>query len=266
MGRRTRVFRCGRGMRLLGEVGREALVEALDRDVDGRTQGLDEPLCLVHLLTAVAAHRQRQPDDDSLDVLRTNQLDHLREPVLGRRPLDDADRLGDRPGPVRDCYARPCRAVVQGEHLHSSAEASCRLPTSYASSRPSGFLPPASASVGRPPPPPPIFFAASRTTATASAPLATSERSRLTTRYARPLSTEPSKTASACFDWRIWAERSRSSAPFKASTCAMTTPPDSSRTVTSAVPAAAFFFESLRARSSSERSSSASLALPARWA
>src|SRR5207249_12337653 len=53
----------------LREPGREALVEALDRDVDRRAQGLDEGLCLLRLRTALAAKRQRQADDDALRLL-----------------------------------------------------------------------------------------------------------------------------------------------------------------------------------------------------
>ena len=53
----------------LGEVGREALVEQLDRDVHGGSKRLGEAFRLERLLTALAAQRQRQPDDDSLGLL-----------------------------------------------------------------------------------------------------------------------------------------------------------------------------------------------------
>ena len=66
MGGGERVLGRGAG-RLLCEVGREALVEELDRDVDDGAQRLDEALGLGDLLAARPAQRQRQADDDALD-------------------------------------------------------------------------------------------------------------------------------------------------------------------------------------------------------
>src|ERR671924_196581 len=161
MGGRPGVLRRPRVLRALGEIGREALVEALDGDVERGAQRLDEAFGLGGLVAALAAHRQRQADDDPLRALCADDLHESGEAVTSRRALDDADRPRDRPGFVRDRNSGACRAEVERDHLHARADVMCVLPTSNASARPSGFFPPASARLARPPPPPPIFFAAS---------------------------------------------------------------------------------------------------------
>src|SRR5919109_1088334 len=161
MGGRPGVLRRPRVLRALGEIGREALVEALDGDVERGAQRLDEAFGLGGLVAALAAHRQRQADDDPLRALRADELHESGEAVTSRRALDDADRPRDRPGFVRDRNSGAGRAEVERDHLHARADVMCVLPTSNASARPSGFFPPASARLARPPPPPPIFFAAS---------------------------------------------------------------------------------------------------------
>ena len=130
MGGSPRVLRRGRTGGLLGEVSREPLVEALDRDVEGCAQSFHETFGLLGLLSVVAGEGERQPDDDPVDVLRCDELADARQAVVARGTLDDGDRPGDRAGRVRDCDARPRRAEVQRQDLQSSTEASCRLPTS----------------------------------------------------------------------------------------------------------------------------------------
>ena len=58
---------------LLREVGREPLVEALDRHVDHLTQERDERLRLGGLLAVQAAHRQRQANDHALRLVLADQ-------------------------------------------------------------------------------------------------------------------------------------------------------------------------------------------------
>src|SRR6476661_8393047 len=158
MGRGTGVeVRPGRG--LLREVGREPLVEEDDGDVEQLPQPRRELLARPRLLAALAAQRQR-----------------------------------DRAGRVRHRDAGPRGPEVERHDLHA-------VTSSFAASRaaltPSGLLPPASASVGLPPPPPPMCFPSSRTNATASSPRSTSDWSKLTTRNARPSSTDATITPSA---------------------------------------------------------------------
>ena len=161
-----------RGIRhVLREVRREALVERDDRDAGCRCERLDERLCLARLLASLAAQRQRQADDDPLRPRACESAPRARRDLLGACALDHADGTRDRTRRVRhgDAGARP--AVVQREHLHFSAAAIACLPASSASRNPAGFLPPASASVGRPPPPPPMWRPISRTSCDASRPL-----------------------------------------------------------------------------------------------
>src|SRR5439155_20870669 len=147
--------------------------------------------------------RQRHADDDALGTLAADQLDQLLHTGLGADAFDHAHWSSKRAGRVRGGNPGSSRAVIHRHDLHRRAAAISLFPTSNASARPAGFLPPASARFGRPPPPPSIFFAASRATATASTPASTSDGSTLTTRYTRPSSTEPSSTAMAFFAWRI---------------------------------------------------------------
>lgn len=163
--------RIGGGIRaggLFGKVGGEPFVEALDRDFERATKRSDELLGFRGLLAVLAAHRQGEADDDSLCALRPHQLDERCEPVFTGCVGDNSHRPGNRARRIGDRHPGSCRAEVEREDFHSIPDAICVFPTSYASGRPSGFLPPASARFGRPPPPPPIFFAASRATATAS--------------------------------------------------------------------------------------------------
>ena len=76
---------------LLGEVGREALVEALDWHVDRLPELIDEALGLDRLLAAFASEGQRQPDDDSLRALARDQLDE---------PLESGFAAGARRKPA----------------------------------------------------------------------------------------------------------------------------------------------------------------------
>src|SRR5579872_419449 len=179
----------GRARRgLLGQVGREALVEEQDGHVDRRAQEIREALRRACLLAALAAERQRQADDHLLRLLLADDPRELLEPRLGRGALDDAERPRDDPRRIGDRDAGARRAEVEGQHLHPSAAATACLPASSASRAPCGFLPPASASVGLPPPPPPMCLPSSRTSCTASSPCDTSVSSKLITRNARPSS------------------------------------------------------------------------------
>ncbi len=83
--------------------------------------------------------------------------------------------------PVGSETATPVRAEPKSSAITftASAAATAFLPAASASRTPSGFLPPASASVGFPPPPPPMCLPSSRTSCDASRPRPTSESSRL---------------------------------------------------------------------------------------
>src|SRR4051794_32898386 len=209
MSRRTRILGGSRG-HLLRKVGREALVEEHDRHVESLAQRLREPLARARLLAAVAAERQRMPDDDRLDILVHDESLELGETVVARRSPDDAERTRDQPGGVGHCDAGAGGTEVEGHHLHA---ARAFRAASSASATPSGFFPPASASVGLPPPPPPMWRPRSRTNCEASRPCWTSDSSKLTTRKARPSSTEATIAPSAFSCWRSRSERSRSGPP-----------------------------------------------------
>ena len=116
---------------LLGEVGREALVKALDRHVDGIAEKRDERVGLRRLLTMLTAHRERQSDDNSLGLVLTDQLHETSEPGLGPDAFDDTDRARNRAGGIGDGDAGARRAVVEGQDLQDrSAEAISLLPIS----------------------------------------------------------------------------------------------------------------------------------------
>ena len=86
--------------RLLSEVGREALVEELDGDVERRAQRFDEALGLARLLAVLAAQRQRQADDDPLGCSSSR-----RAATSSARPV-----LGGRAARRRRAAARACRS------------------------------------------------------------------------------------------------------------------------------------------------------------
>ena len=125
-------------------------------------------------------------------------------------------------------------------------------------------LPPARAIVGRPPPLPPISAAASRITSPAFSPRPSSEASMLIRIWADPFSRSPAiTTAGACFC--LSRSETASGSPLVTSTTSTVTSPAAvSRVTTNSGPATAAgcCFDSLRARSSSPRSSSASAARP----
>src|SRR5262249_12861351 len=167
---------------LLGEVGRETLVEAFHWHVEHTAERLREFLGLRSLLAAFAEQRQRHSDDDPVRRLCADQLDQPLQPRLRANALDHAYRSSKRAGRVRHRDPGSRRPVVERDDLHPRAAALSLCPPANASAGPAGFLPPASARFGRPPPPPSIFAAAARATATASTPASTSEGSTLTTR------------------------------------------------------------------------------------
>ena len=91
-----------------GELGREALVERLDGDVDVRAQLGEELLGLARLLADVARERQRQADDDPLRLLVAD------EPTSRSRPAPLPARSTTSSGratvPVGSETATPVRA------------------------------------------------------------------------------------------------------------------------------------------------------------
>ena len=99
MRRRARVFRGRRGA-LLRQIGREALVEEHDGDVDGRAQRLGEPLGRARLLPALAAQGQRMTDDHLLDLLLAGEPHDLGEAGLATGALDHTQRARDHAGRV----------------------------------------------------------------------------------------------------------------------------------------------------------------------
>ena len=106
---------------LLGEVGRETLVEAFDRHVQSFAEAADEPVGLGSLLAGLAAHGERLADDDTLRAMLAYELGQTSDPVVRARPLDDADRARDCSGRVGDRHTGARRAVIEGEDLQDPA-------------------------------------------------------------------------------------------------------------------------------------------------
>src|SRR5262249_4041836 len=153
----------------------------------------------------------RHPDHDQVGLFLADHGEQSSEAGIRRRPLDDARRPRDEPGGVGDGDSGTCGAEVERQQLHCSAAARASRPAASAPRSPATFLPPAWASAGPPPPPPPMIGPRLRTTATAS--IASTDLSRLTTSDTFPSSAEPRTTAMAASRWRTWSERSRSSEP-----------------------------------------------------
>lgn len=112
-----RVFR-SRGRRLLGEIGREPLVEALDGNGGRGAQRFHKLRRLARLLAVLSPHRQRQADDDSLRILGSNHLEQLRQASLRSNAFDDPHGTGQRTRRVGDGDPGTRRAVVEREDLH----------------------------------------------------------------------------------------------------------------------------------------------------
>ena len=93
---------------LFGEVGREALVEALDRHVDDFAQGVDETLRLGRLLPVLAAQGQRKADDDALGARARRPAPQTREP--SSLPARSTTPTGRATVPVGSETATPVRA------------------------------------------------------------------------------------------------------------------------------------------------------------
>lgn len=79
-----------------GQRGREPLVEGVDRYIEHLTKRFEEPLRLADLRAALAAERQRKPDDDALSLLVPHELGEARESPFRGRALHDAERPGQR--------------------------------------------------------------------------------------------------------------------------------------------------------------------------
>ena len=114
-------MRCAAG--LLGQVGGEALVEALHGHVETARGATDELLGLRRLLAVRARSVSGRPTTTrSASCSRTSSAIRP-SPRLVAGTLDDAERPRDRSGRVGDRDAGARRAVVEGEHLHAIAEA-----------------------------------------------------------------------------------------------------------------------------------------------
>jgi hypothetical protein len=96
VGRRDRVL-LGFGRRSRGELGGEALVEGLHREVGCGAEQLQETLGLFDLLPALAPERERQADEDEVDSFGSRKRNDAGDSVVRRRALDDAERARDRP-------------------------------------------------------------------------------------------------------------------------------------------------------------------------
>ncbi len=92
-----------------GERGREPLVEGVHRDVQYLAKRIEEPLGLADLRAALAAQRQREPDDDTLRLLVTDELGQSREPGLRRARW--TTQRGRASVPVGSETATPVRAA-----------------------------------------------------------------------------------------------------------------------------------------------------------
>src|SRR5215208_3514367 len=258
-------MRRGPGVVAAGEDGGEALVEELDRLVDRGAKLHDELVRLGGLRAALAAQRQRKPDDDLLRLLRADHGEQLVESPLLRHARHGTDRPRDDAGGIGHGDARPRGPVVERQDLQETAARSLSRPVVRASRTPSTFFPPASASVDRPPPPPPMIGPSSRTSFTASK--SASDLSRLITSATFPSSADATTTPFAFSRRRSWSERSRSAPPRAPFTSATKTSPCLSCQTTSGPSAAASafgFFASRRAWSSCARTSSSSRERPCR--
>src|SRR5206468_3841085 len=111
----------GRGRRCLSrEVGREALVERLDRNVQPRAQRRDERLRLERLVTALALQGQRQPDDHALSLFGSNE-----------RGLPPASASVARPPPPPPMYEPSWRTTATASSPRAGSDRS-KLTTSEA--------------------------------------------------------------------------------------------------------------------------------------
>src|SRR5207253_6568797 len=120
-------------------------VEEDDRNFESLAQRRREVLGDPRLLAALAAQRQRVPDDVLLGLLAGHEAHALGEARLGSGALDNAQRPRDDAGRVGHGDAGARVAEVERHHLHASAAATAFWPASSASRTPPGFLPPASA-------------------------------------------------------------------------------------------------------------------------
>src|SRR5207248_5840088 len=125
-----------------------------------------------------------------------------------QRPPNRRQRQDAGAGRIENGDSGTGRAEVEREDLHPIDAARRSRPASSASRTAPTFLPPASASVGRPPPPPPMIGPSSRTIFTAS--ISASALSRFTTSATFPSSAEASTTADTFSRCRTWSEKCRS--------------------------------------------------------
>ena len=164
---------------------------------DESAQRRHEELGLGGLLAVLTPQRQREPDDDVLDLVLGDEARELGQ-ALARSPPSRRRRRDGRACRSRRRSRRPCgpsRSRARGPARSSRArrESGARprraRPASF-----SGSLPPARAIVRRPPPPPPTSAEAALTTSEALMRSATAS-SKLAIRVTLPSSTPPSTTA-----------------------------------------------------------------------
>src|SRR3954454_4348334 len=98
---------CGRSLRsppvsLTRQLGREALIEALDRQVEGFSQKGYEAIRFFGLSPALSAQRHREADDDAHGLLPVRELGEPGDSLLARGTLDNSERARDSPGGVGD--------------------------------------------------------------------------------------------------------------------------------------------------------------------
>jgi hypothetical protein len=87
---------------LLGEVGGEALVEALHGHAESLAKAPDELLRLHCLYSVVPHHRERQSHDDPLGLVLGDELCDPCEAGVAPCSLDDAEWTRDRSGRIGD--------------------------------------------------------------------------------------------------------------------------------------------------------------------
>ena len=127
---RDGVLRRARLARLAGQRGREALVEALDREVGGRRAARSTKRSVSSAWSAaLAAQGHREPDDDPLDPLCRASSTIRASPSSECRALDDLERARDgaRSGRTRQRRSARSRSRVRAPSPRSDCRGQ-RLP------------------------------------------------------------------------------------------------------------------------------------------
>ncbi len=141
----------GAGVVAAGEHRGEPLVVHLDRHRARLTQPFDERIGLARLLACSPRKVSGRPTTTRTGSSAAITARSLANPASVVARFDRRQRPRDRAGRVRDRDAGTRRAEVEREDFQlSMAATSWSRPSASASRRLSGFLPPASASVGLP--------------------------------------------------------------------------------------------------------------------